>query len=221
MTITDKRRLFEPTSADGAMVKQARKTVIVGCMLVGLGTSTAVASPMSEALRSQRAMEQTTSGAPIFVSEAANVSIGELRRLSGLTWDQLARLFKVSRRSLHFWASGKPMTSSNEAQLQRLLQLVRKLDHGSASANRAALFRIREDGVALFDLLVAGAYEQVLSLLGASHPVSARPPKPAAATLAARAPRPPEELVGALQDRVHHDRGPVRAAKSVRIRSER
>ena len=31
----------------------------------------------------------------------------------------------------------------------------------------------------------------------------------------------PQELVGALQDRVHHESGNLRAAKSVRIRSDR
>lgn len=34
----------------------------------------------------------------------------------------------------------------------------------------------------------------------------------------ARAPRPPEELVGALHDRVHRETGTTRAAKSVRTR---
>lgn len=36
-----------------------------------------------------------------------------------------------------------------------------------------------------------------------------------------RAPRPPEELVGALQDRVHRESGSTRAAKSVRVRNGR
>ena len=36
---------------------------------------------------------------------------------------------------------------------------------------------------------------------------------------AARAPRPPEELVGALQDRIHREPGAFRAAKSVRVRN--
>jgi len=39
-------------------------------------------------------------------------------------------------------------------------------------------------------------------------------------TSTAAPPRPPEELVGALHDRVHGERGTARAAKSVRTRSK-
>lgn len=42
------------------------------------------------------------------------------------------------------------------------------------------------------------------------------PPKISEEARAARAPRPPEELVGALQDRVHRESGATRAAKSAR-----
>ena len=41
-------------------------------------------------------------------TEATRKAVSELRRISGLTWEQLAWLFGVSRRSVHFWASGKP-----------------------------------------------------------------------------------------------------------------
>jgi len=58
------------------------------------------------------------------------------------------------------------MAPGNHEHLQRLLSVVRKIDRGSASANRAALLNVREDGSLLFDLLAAGDYERVLSLLG-------------------------------------------------------
>jgi DNA-binding NarL/FixJ family response regulator len=47
------------------------------------------------------------------------------------------------------------------------------------------------------------------------------PPKLSEEARAARAPRPPEELVGALQDRIHPTSGRLRAAKSVRFRGGR
>ena len=37
--------------------------------------------------------------------------IAELRSLSGLTWEQTARLLGVTRRSVHFWASGEVLWS--------------------------------------------------------------------------------------------------------------
>ena len=183
------------------------------------GSSKKAASgpPQNMVLWSQRPVEHTTAGAAVVVAEPAGAAIGELRRLSGFTWDQLARIFNVSRRSLHFWASGKPMAPSNEEHLQRLLSVVRKIDRGSASANRAALLGVREDGSLPFDLLAAGDYERVLSQLGQGKARRAAPPKLSEEARAARAPRPPDELVGALQDRIHPTSGRLRAAKAIAV----
>ena len=213
---------FESTSAAGAMIVRGMRTsVLVGCMLAGPGTSTAYALPRDRVWWSQRSVEQTTAGAAVLTAQPAGVAIGELRRLTGLTWDQLARVFNVSRRSLHFWASGKPMAPGNEEHLQRVLAVVRKIDRGLASANRIALLGAREDGSIPFDLLIAGDYERILALLGSGEARRASPTKLSEKARAARAPRPPEELVGALQDRIHRESGVVRAAKSVRGRSGR
>lgn len=154
--------------------------------------------------------------------EHAAAGIAELRRLSGFTWDQLARLFNVSRRSLHFWASGKAMTPANEEHLQRVLAVLRRIDRGSAATNRTALLSVRDDGVIPFDLLSQGHYDAAAAALGSGLAV-ARAVAPSLSDEAklARAPRPPEELVGALHDRVHHETGTARAAKSVRTRSGR
>jgi DNA-binding transcriptional regulator YiaG len=222
MTSLEMRPTFDSTSAAGAMpIRQMREPVLVGCMLVGLGTSTAHAAPNDMVWHSQRCVEQTTAGAVVASAQPAGAAIGELRRLSGLTWDQLARIFSVSRRSLHFWASGKPMAPSNEEHLQRVLAVVRKIDRGSASANRAALLAGRENGLLPFDLLVAKEYDRVGSLLGEGEARRAPLSKLSREARAARAPRPPEELVGALQDSIHRDSGAFRAARSVRVRSGR
>ena len=207
---------FEATSAAGAMLmRQVRKPVVVGCILVGLGTSTAQAA---ERPMHSTTVGQTTAGTPVDASPTASASLGELRRLTGLTWDQLARVFKVSRRSLHFWASGKPMAATNEEHLQRMLAVARRIDRGSAGATRAALFDAREGGSLPFDLLAAGDYERVVSLLGTEATLRVRPPSLSAAARAARAPLKPEELVGALHDPIHPVSGPLRTAKAVAIR---
>lgn len=222
MSSAEMRPAFDATSAAGAMLmRQVRGPVLLGFMLAGIGTSTAYALPPDAVLHSQRTTNQTTAGASVSVAVASGAAIGILRQLSGLTWDQLARLFNVSRRSLHFWAAGKPMAPSNEEHLQRLLAVVRKVDRGSASANRAMLLGVREDGTLPFDLLAAGEYERAFSLLGPGEARRVSPSKLSPEVRAARAPRPPEELVGALQDRIHRDSGTARAAKSVRVRSGR
>jgi DNA-binding transcriptional regulator YiaG len=217
------RQQFDATSAAGAMLMpQISQRMLVGVMLAGLGTSTESALSVDLVSRSPGPAHQTTSGMSLLLEESSGAAIAELRRLSGLTWDQLARLFKVSRRALHFWASGKAMTSTNEEHLQRLLAVVRKVDRGSGSANRAVLLVARGDGTIPFDLLAEGQYERVASLL---HHVQGllrlMPPRLSDEANAARAPRSPEELASALQDRVHRETGAARAAKSVKVRSGR
>ena len=220
MTSLETRSSFESTSAAGAMlVRPVREPMLVGLMLVGLGTSTIDALPTE--IRSPGPVQRTTAGASIILVDRPGAAIAELRRLSGLTWEQAARLFNVSRRSLHFWASGKAMTPGNEERLQRLLLVVHKIDRGSASANRAELLAVRDDGSILFDLLANQQYHRVFSLLGPGEAKRVVAPKLSDEATAARAPRPPEELVDALQDRVHRETGIARAAKSVRVRGGR
>jgi len=87
MSSLETRPAFESTSAAGAMLmRQVREPVLVGCMLAGLGTSTAYALPRDTELWSRRPVEQTTAGAAVAVAEPAGAAIGELRRLSGFTW---------------------------------------------------------------------------------------------------------------------------------------
>jgi DNA-binding transcriptional regulator YiaG len=210
------RSNFDSTSAAGAMrIRQVRGPVLASFMLVELGTSTAYATPEDMVWRSRRSHEQTTAGAIVASAQPAGAAIGELRRLSGLTWDQLARIFGVSRRSLHFWASGKPMAPSNEEHLQRVLAVLRKIDRGAASANRTALLGVCENGSLPFDLLVDGDYERALSLLGPGDARRVWPPKVSREARAVRAPRPPEELAGALQDRIHPTSGRLLAARPI------
>lgn len=218
----DNRLYFESTSAAGAMLRHLSGPIIVGLVLAGLGTSTAHALPDDVDLRSLRPAQQTTTGLATLLAEPAGAGISELRRFSGLTWDQLARLFNVSRRSLHFWASGKTMTPANEEHLQRLLAVVRKVDRGSATENRIALLAVLDDGSIPFDLLANGEYDRVVELIGLGHaPPRVTGLKISAEAKAARMPLPPEQLVGTLEDRPHRELGIVRAAKSVRVRSDR
>lgn len=208
---------YDSTSAAGAMLApKLSYEIVVGLIMAGLNMPTmATASPRG--IPAARAAVQTTSGSFVPVPDTATASIAELRQLSGLTWDQLARLFDVSRRSVHFWASGKAMTPSNEERLHRTLSVVRKIDRGSASANRNALLAAAGDGSIPFDLLAAGQYERVVEILGAGGPLRVRPPKLSLEAMAARAPRPPDEVAEALQDRVAPTSGRLLATKPVRV----
>ncbi len=208
----------EMTTA-GGLLSHVRMPVILGMMLAGPGTSAAATATGHLVVPFAQRRDQTTAGAPFHETKAQSAALAELRRLSGLTWDQLARLFAVSRRSLHFWASGKPMTPGNEEHLHRVLGVLRRIDRGSAAANRRLLFTAGEGRLLPFDLLVERGYERVVALVGEGEPRQVtRAPRPSAEARAARAPLPPDVLADATQDANHRDLSGGRPAKSVRFR---
>lgn len=196
--------------------------IVVGGLLSVPGTSSAeprrlweasyIADADSTASGSSWALQDVNEGSP----EATRRAISELRRISGLTWDQLGELFDVSRRSVHFWASGKALNATNEERLLRVLAVVREADRGDARSTRAALFDVA-DGATPFELLVAQRFDDARVRLG----TGAGRPGPALAKLnagaeAARTPLPPDELFDAQLDRVHREQGRGRAARTAR-----
>lgn len=72
------------------------------------------------------------------------------REESGLTWEQIARYFGVSRRAVHLWASGGRMTASNAELLAHLMRAVEAVKHLSPADRRQALLR-SDSGLNLID----------------------------------------------------------------------
>lgn len=139
---------------------------------------------------------------PASPSESTAQAITTFRRLSGLTWDQIAQVFAVSRRAVHFWASGQALSAEHEDHLRRSLALVR--DHsGGADRVRDAL-RSVVDGQPVLARLTAGQFDEAQRLLTAAL----GPPAPAARprlslspeAQAARRPLPPEVLAAGEED---------------------
>jgi DNA-binding transcriptional regulator YiaG len=149
---------------------------------------------------------QTNAGATPIGAPSSSTVLTELRRLSGLSWDQLARVLGVSRRALHFWASGKRMASSNEEHLQRVLAVLRAIDRGSSSANRTALLGALDGDTLVADVLANREYERAVSLASRLSAPSRR----------AKLPLPPEVMASATHETVHRDPGPTRRGRSVR-----
>jgi DNA-binding transcriptional regulator YiaG len=166
------------------------------------------------------ASEMTTSGVTLPSSpEATQKAVNDLRRLSGLTWDQLAKLFNVSRRSLHSWASGERLKPFNEETLNRLLGTIQYINRGNASLNRSLLLQPGSDGRPLLDLLVVGKYEEVKQILGSGN----APEKPKLGALSEeerrlRMPLPPDVLANSLPDVSYHQTGRSRPARAARSR---
>lgn len=126
--------------------------------------------------------EHTSSGGCLSVDQDLDLptskAIHELRFKTGLSWDQLSRLFGVQRRSLHFWASGKPLSEKNKEKLYHLLTLIRTIDRGSARANRTLLLEPLENGDrSPFELLIQDEYDEVRDRLGVATTRRRRPPQ--------------------------------------------
>lgn len=103
---------------------------------------------------------------------------------SGLTWDQLSRVFGVSRRAVHMWATGGRMNSSHAATLRELEAVVQGLPGTNSAERRAALLAPGPEGVSIIDRFRArhtptegdalGTAYSPDQLLGAQHEDVAR-----------------------------------------------
>jgi transcriptional regulator with XRE-family HTH domain len=210
------------TSASGAMGSPPLDAPLLFLGTLCIEGTAAHPLPAEDHERVHAPLSQTGAGlAPMEAGAGpknTSSAIMELRRFTGLTWEQLAGLFGVARRSLHFWASGKPVNAPNEERLRRVLAVVRKADRGFAAKNRALLFEDR-DGAVPLDLLAHGEYDAFIALVGAGpgrRELNLMPLSPEA--LEARKPPPPWQLVGALQDSVHRDVGRARPARALKTK---
>ena len=222
--LLSKQYLYSGTSALGLMTHQGSYRLIATKVFQALPST--VRSGVLFNTNALAMQEMTTSGFTLISAssteatqkaETTRKAINELRKLSGLTWEQLAKLFNVSRRSLHFWASGQRLSSFNEESLNRLLGTIRYIDRGNADINRSLLMSPGSDGKPLFDLLAIGEYEKVKQILGTPN----TPEKPRLVTLSEdthtlRIPPNPADLVDALQEPIHRDVGKTRPAQTSR-----
>lgn len=98
----------------------------------------------------------------------ASMAVAEIRRLSGLTIQQIANLLGVSRRTIHAWSSGQPLNAENHAKLLRVQELIRDVYRGTAASTRTALLRPIH-GETAFDRIREGRYAEARELLTSSR----------------------------------------------------
>lgn len=159
-------------------------------------------------------------GSEQFAAPAANAPgddtaklVLELRSRSGLTWDQMASVFGVDRRSVHFWASGRAMNATNAERLGRALAAVARVDLGDPTATRALLITPRADGRVPLDMLREGRFEELANARGEPRALPKRAPRIARSEADSRAPRAPAELLGAKQESLGTPAGKLIATK--------
>ena len=88
---------------------------------------------------------------------ATATRIRRLKEDSGLTWDQLRRLFGVSRRTLHMWAGGSRINARNEERLAHLENVISALGGTNAVDRKRQLLSPAGAGRSIFQQLVASA----------------------------------------------------------------
>ncbi len=194
------------TSAIGPMLPAgpATRATAVGLglvLVVGGLAPTATASSYETPVPFERTAAGPAGRIDPAPTQTTAEAVLEIRRRSGLTWEELGDLFDVSRRSVHHWASGKPVSAEHDQIIRRTLAVLRRLDRGDAGATRALLLTPDAGGVSMLDLLKAGLFDDALAR-SAGAPAPERPRTPLSrAARDARRPPAPGLLLGALQDR--------------------
>jgi transcriptional regulator with XRE-family HTH domain len=201
------------TNTSDYQVLQRSEELLSAIMLLGLElTSAALALETVDSFRlRERSFSQMTSAAwswtpPKLTRSRQKVSpagtaradtLNDLRTRMNLTWDQVARLFGVSRRAVHSWASGAPMASEYEEHLYRLHGLTAELEIDS----KALLFTPNHTGHCVFDLLRDRDYRMAARELVAVPAFAIKRPRPPdPSVLAERRPLSPDILLSARED---------------------
>lgn len=135
----------------------------------------------------------------------ARDAIFELRRLTGLTWGDLAAMLSATRQSLHLWANGAPINGVNEKNVHSLLMAMRELDRGTARENHGLLLAPLQGGGTVGELLRARRFEDAVALAGRGRG------RPIGAIMPEAAPRAEKisvaDMLGTRSDRLHTDEG--------------
>jgi DNA-binding transcriptional regulator YiaG len=129
--------------------------------------------------------------------------ISDMRLYTGLTWEQVARLFGVSRRTVHLWASGLAMSSGHEEHLHRMFGVIEGSGLFKVQGSRAAvLFTAGPGGGCPFDMLASGKYAEAARELELRAPAVHGPQRrlPDASVFKERRPLSPAVLVSGLPE---------------------
>lgn len=150
---------------------EGKLTGAVGRLADGLGQ-------MLSCMVSDRAREADSLDAALIASKVAagerqardcdgEPAVAEIRRLSGLGWDEIADLLGASVRSVHNWAAGRKTTRDNQDVIRKVLAAVRVLSERAGDGTRPLLLEVNPHlGRSRFDLLKERRYAEAVSGLG-------------------------------------------------------
>lgn len=88
----------------------------------------------------------TLTPAPVREMASLGDRLAELKARTALTWEQIARLFGVSKRAVMLWNAGGRMSSIHEERLAELLVRVQRFDGDNAQQVRTRLLSDNRNG---------------------------------------------------------------------------
>ncbi|MDI4655519.1 hypothetical protein [Xanthobacter autotrophicus] len=106
---------------------------------------------------------QTVSRSAVALTEAQRFG-EELRRVSGLTNEEIAPLLGVSRRSFQAWLAGEAISARKEGRMRATVEAIRAIATPDPFETRARLLNRDSFSVRPYDLLVEGRYEAAIIL---------------------------------------------------------
>jgi hypothetical protein len=215
MTVLAGQDVVAHTSAAGPML-WARPVVCAGVIGVSGISELATGSTYRNYFPFERTVAGPSEQLDFAPAQTTAEAVLEIRRRSGLTWEELSDLFDVSRRSVHHWASGKVVSAKHERIIRQMLTAIRHLDRRNAAGTRAVLLTTDALGVSALDLLKLGHYEEAMSR-AETRTTSERPRMPLSrAAQDARRPPAPGLLLGSDQERADIP-AKARVARAARV----
>ena len=203
----------------GSIAKVIGSALVVASMLSSPTTGYANAIP---------ARIERTSAVPnnaVFLSSSLEStpstarSILAIRQLANLTWDETAKVFGVSRRSVHLWANGRHPSGDQERKLNRVLGILSAYQTLGPSVLREKLMASAKPGTLFFDLLCNDELQAFQDLFSAECETGQYPILSRSFETARHLSPPPILLLDALQDRPI-TAGKALAKKSVRLKRQ-
>lgn len=132
---------------------------------------------------------------------ATGRAVFEIRRRSGLDWDELATVFGTSRSDLCNWANGSAVSARDQTAVRRTLVAIRHVDHGSSRDTRSFIFnKDNTTETSIFELLVDRRFDEIMAMPSRTIPPRPRPVLSDEAKRLRR-PEPPMLLLDADQSR--------------------
>jgi DNA-binding transcriptional regulator YiaG len=141
-----------------------------------LNVATCIYSPLAEnALFSGKLRHEAASLIPDETGPSVRDTLFEIRRLIHFTWNEIASLIDVDRRTLHNWVKGSEIRTKNADKLGQILTVLRYADRGDHAKTRAVLRRTDSSGRSVEQFIKEGQYEAARILAGpGNRPVKRR-----------------------------------------------